>query len=139
MLISKLTIDQIDAVIEILRQDSLRYSDGNYPEKNWISHFITDERCIAIGLTQEGILSAVLIAEKLSFGGCMMWYIAVSPALQGKGLGTKLLHYFETHAKDFGVEWVFLNATSASLDFYKKHGYVTSGFSKVYEHYKDLS
>ena len=138
MQIKKLLLEDLDNVVAILRQDTLRYSDGSYPDAVWISHFLTDERCVSLGLFEDTKLVCILISEKLSFNGGMMWYLAALPENQGKGYGTQLLHYFETHAKSFGIEWVFLNATEASLSFYKKSGYITSEYSKVWEHYKDL-
>jgi N-acetylglutamate synthase-like GNAT family acetyltransferase len=137
--IRKLAVSDLPRTIAVLRQDSLRYSDGNYPEEGWIGHFLTDERCVSLGLFEDDLLRAVLITEKLSLQGCLMWFIAVDPQLQGKGYGSQLLQFFETHAHEYGIEWVFLNATKNSLDFYKKFDYITGENSLVYEHYKDLS
>ena len=138
-MITRLAIQHIDAVLAILRQDTLRYADGNYPEATWISHFLDNDHCVALGLFINEELAAILIAEKLSAGGCMMWYLAARPDMQGKGYGSELLRYFEAHAASFGISWIFLNATAASLSFYNKAGYVTSEHSRVWEHYKDLS
>ena len=137
--ITRLATEYIDAVVDILRQDTLRYADGNYPDAGWISHFLTDDRCVSLGLFTDDVLVAILISEKLSANGCMMWYIAVKPDMQGNRYGSQLLSYFETHAGSFGIHWVFLNATAASLPFYHKAGYITSSHSKVWEHYKDLT
>ena len=131
MQIKKLSLEDLDNVVAILRQDTLRYSDGSYPDAVWISHFLTDERCVSLGLFEDNKLVCILISEKLSFNGSMMWYLAALPPNQGKGYGTQLLHYFETHAKSFGIEWVFLNATEGSLSFYKKSGYITSKFQML--------
>lgn len=64
--------------------------------------------------------------------------IATSIEKQGNGYGSKLLGYFEEYVKSIGIKWIFLNATENSLNFYKKHGFVTSKYSKVYEHVKDF-
>jgi len=137
-MIEKLKIENLDVVLEILKQDMLRYCDGNYPEKNWIGHFITDKNCFAFGLYENDLLISVLLAENLSYNGCILWYIATKVGEQRKGNGGKLLNYFELHVKQLGVEWIFLNATGNSLQFYSKHKFLTSKFSKVYEHIKDL-
>lgn len=136
--IRRLIAGDLQRTIEILRQDSLRYSDGNYPEEGWISHFLTDERCLSLGLFEHSRLQAVLIVEKLSLQGCLMWFIAVDPTKQRNGYGSMLLQYFEQHAHEYEIDWVFLNATKNALDFYKKHEYITGENSVVYEHYKDL-
>lgn len=52
--------------------------------------------------------------------------------------GGSLLEYFENVIKKEGLTWIFLNATEESLNFYKKHNYLTSKHSKVYEHTKDF-
>ncbi len=134
----KLNISDLDKVLEILKQDNLRYCDGNYPERNWVGHFITEERCFAYGFFEDSVLQSVLLAEILSYKGCMLWYLATKPELQGQGLGSELLIDFQRIAKDSQVEWFFLNATKESLPFYAKHGFETSEFSKVYEHYKEI-
>ncbi len=136
--IRRLILDDLTRTIEILHQDPLRYSDGNYPEAGWISHFLTDDRCVSLGLFHNDDMVAVLITEKLSLNGCLMWFIAVDQQKQGSGFGTELLRYFEKHAGDYGIEWVFLNATKNSLDFYRKNEYITGNSAAVYEHYKDL-
>ena len=137
-MIDRLKIEDLDVVLEILKQDVLRYCDGNEPEKNWIGHFITDDNCFAFGLYENNILISILLSEKLSFNGCMLWYIATEINKQGCGYGSKLLNHFEDYAKQIGIEWIFLNATDNSLQFYSKHNFITSKFSKVYEHVKDL-
>ncbi|MBN2746642.1 MAG: GNAT family N-acetyltransferase [Bacteroidales bacterium] len=134
----RLNINDLDNVLEILQQDSLRYCDGNYPERNWVEHFITEEGCFAYGFFEDSVLQSVLLAEKLSYKGCMIWYIATKPSFQGKGHGSRLLLEFQEIAKESQVEWFFLNATKESLSFYAKHGFETSEFSKVYEHYKEI-
>jgi GNAT superfamily N-acetyltransferase len=50
---------------------------------------------------------------------------------QGKKYGSTLLDFFEKHVKNLGIKWIFLNATSNSLEFYKKHNFDTSIFSTV--------
>lgn len=140
IIIEKLKIEDMNDILEILKQDCLRGYNGQYAvsQKNWISHFIDDKNCFAFGLYQKNILISVLLAERLSYDGCILWYIAVKNGEQGKRYGTKLLDFFEKYAKNNSISWIFLNATNNSLDFYKKRKYITSDFSKVYEHVKDL-
>jgi len=138
-MIKQLELGDIDNLLSILKQDSLRSSEGTYPDIKSTLNFITDTECFAFGLYEEGsILVSVLLAERLSYDGCMLWYIATDPAKQGNGYGSKILNYFESHVKEFGIKWIFLNATENSLKFYAKHGFKTSNFSKVYEHNKFL-
>jgi len=138
LMIKKIDKSELNAVLQILQQDSLRYCDGQYPEQGWIGNFLTDDKCFAFGFYVNERLTSVLLSEKLSFKGCMLWYIATCVDAQGNGYGSKLLEYFETYAKKNGVEWIFLNATEDSMKFYKKNRYITSDFSKVFEHFKEL-
>jgi len=136
--IRKVKAEEIDLTLGILCQDNLRYCDGKYPEKERIRNFLTDKNCFAFGLYNDNRLLAVLLSEKLSFQGCMLWYLAVKPEEQFKGYGSALLEWFETYAKDQGINWIFLNATSEALKFYKKHKFITSEYSNVFEHVKKL-
>ena len=96
------------------------------------------ERCFAFGLFEENVLVSVLLSEKLIHKGCILWYIATDPEKRSLGYGGKLLEYFEEVVKSEGLKWIFLNATEDSLNFYKKHGFITSKYSKVYEHVKEF-
>lgn len=139
-MIKKLGIEHLDLVFEILKQDSIRGYNGLFAEteRPWISNFITNPDCFTFGLWYDDKLVSVLISEKLTFGGCIIWYIATDSNKQNLGFGSKLLNYFETYIKEIGIEWVFLNATKNSLKFYSKRNYITSPHSKVYEHVKNL-
>lgn len=140
-MIKKIDISEIDTVLSVLKQDSIRGYNGLFAEteKPWISHFITDgDNCFAFGLYENEELISVLLSEKLSFNGSILWYIATKESKQGLGYGSKLLNYFENELREIGIEWIFLNATANSLAFYNKRNYITSEFSKVYEHVKDL-
>lgn len=78
----------IEKVLEILHQDSLRYSDGDFPGKGWVGDIIESERCFSFGLWDDkNILSSVLLAEKLIHKGCILWYIATSPEKRNLGFG----------------------------------------------------
>lgn len=130
----------LDKVLKILHQDSLRCCDGDYPGPGWVGDIINEkEKCFAFGLFDGGgILNSVLLAERLIHKGCILWYIATDPKKRNLGYGGKLLEYFEDIVKKERIKWVFLNATEDSRNFYKKHGFVTSEFSKVYEHIKEF-
>ncbi len=138
MEIKNLEKKDLDRVIEILHQDSLRYCDGDYPGIGWTSDFIDNEKAFAFGLWENNILNTVLFAEKLVHNGCILWMIATDIQKQGNGYGSELLKYFENYLKQIEIKWIFLNSTENSINFYKKHNYITSSHSKVYEHVKDL-
>ncbi|MBP9765624.1 MAG: GNAT family N-acetyltransferase [Candidatus Pacebacteria bacterium] len=139
MEIRKLEKENLEDTLKILHQDTLRYADGDYPGPGWVGDMIENkERCFAFGLFEENVLVSVLLSEKLIHKGCILWYIATDPEKRSLGYGGKLLEYFEEVVKSEGLKWIFLNATEDSLNFYKKHGFITSKYSKVYEHVKEF-
>lgn len=139
MEIKKLEIENLDQVLKILQQDILRNAYGEYPGSGWVGDVINEkDRCVALGVFEEDILISILLAEKLIHKGCIIWHIATDPNKRSLGYGGKLLEYFEALMKEQGIKWIFLNATEDSRNFYKKHGFVTSEYSKVYEHQKNI-
>jgi GNAT superfamily N-acetyltransferase len=139
MEIQRLQKEHLEDVLKILHQDTLRYADGDYPSHGWVGDLIeSEDKCFAFGLFEENILVSVLLAEKLVHKGCILWYMATDPEKRNLGFGGRLFTFFEELVKKEGLKWIFLNATEDSLNFYKKHGFVTSQYSKVYEHVKDL-
>lgn len=136
MLFEHISIQNIESTLEILRQDMLRNPQGYFHGPEWISKIITDG--YAIGGFIDNKMIVCLLAEELIDSGIMIWFIAVSPDYQGCGYGSDILKYFENFCKKNKKNWIFLNATENSLDFYNKNKYTTSKFSKVYEHLKEF-
>ena len=57
--------------------------------------------------------------------------IAVKNALQGKGIGTKLLAYIENYGMEKGVEYITLNTgfkRTAAHAFYERNGYSSENY-----------
>lgn len=137
-MILKLTIHHLKEILGILQQDALRFCDGEFPSEAKISHYISDSKCLAFGIFENDELKSLIIAEKLSYNGVIVWYLATKSNQQQKGYANSLLDFFESHIKELNLNWIFLNSTSNALNFYKKHGYLTSEYSTVYEHVKYL-
>lgn len=53
----KLKIKELPEVLEILKHENLRYADGSYPEKQWISALIT--KGIAFGAYKKNKLKCI--------------------------------------------------------------------------------
>ena len=58
--------------------------------------------------------------------------MAVSPAMQGHGVGRTLLEYMERDAQSLGYTEIVAEARVSALPFYIKLGYIASG--EIYEH-----
>lgn len=54
-------------------------------------------------------------------------FMAVDPRVQGRGLGSVVLQELEKRARAAGATRIVLNARAAAQDFYKRHGYHTTG------------
>jgi predicted GNAT family N-acyltransferase len=54
-------------------------------------------------------------------------YMAVDPAAQGRGLGSKILQECERRARAVGATSIVLNAREDARRFYLKHGFVVAG------------
>jgi ribosomal protein S18 acetylase RimI-like enzyme len=60
---------------------------------------------------------------------------AVSPFMQGAGIGKQLLKAAEEHAKDVGCAIIYMLVISVRtelIDWYKRHGYVDKGERKPF-------
>jgi GNAT superfamily N-acetyltransferase len=53
--------------------------------------------------------------------------LAVSPPVQGKGIGTQLLQYVADHAADSGATRLLCNARTTAIPFYLKAGFKSVG------------
>ena len=51
----------------------------------------------------------------------------VIPSLQGFGIGSKLVNFFEAQCRESGYAQVELSARETATNFYRKHGYETEG------------
>lgn len=56
-----------------------------------------------------------------------LFQLAVSPALQGQGLGARLVRHLEAELQRRGVRRVHLHARAAVVPFYERLGYATCG------------
>lgn len=59
-------------------------------------------------------------------GQAKMRQVAISPELQGKGVGAALVRYFENFARARGATEVVMDARVSAIGFYEKLGYVTT-------------
>ena len=66
-----------------------------------------------------------------------LWWIAVSPGCQGRGLGSQLLGHAEEAIRRAGGRVLFIETSSQlhyepTRRFYRKHGYEVSGTLRDY-------
>jgi GNAT superfamily N-acetyltransferase len=76
-----------------------------------------------------GVLGfAYLAPEAMTDQSWSLWWVAVQPERQGRGLGMRLLQYAEETARAAGARVMFIDTSSLphyepTRRFYRKHGY----------------
>lgn len=125
MIYKKIDIKDLDNTIEIFKHEQLKYADGTYPEKEWITSFINNG--LAYGVYENNQIKAALVAETLLMDGVSLWLIATRKEDIGKGYGQFLYEEFEKEMKKLGKKWIFLTSPNASEKFYFKNGFETNG------------
>lgn len=147
--ISIATIADIPAVIGLLNS-AYRGEDS---KQGWTTeaHLIagetrTDENSVKEVIEKEGSVLLKYTNEQQQAIGCVnlqqhgnkvyLGMFAVSPQLQGGGIGKKLLHAAEEYTKSVGAAAIYMTVISVRtelVDWYKRHGYVDTGEKKSFE------
>jgi ribosomal protein S18 acetylase RimI-like enzyme len=68
--------------------------------------------------------------------GLYLGMFAVSPLLQGGGIGKQLLKASDEYAKEIGASTIYMSVVSVRkelIDWYKRHGYAETGERKAFE------
>lgn len=58
---------------------------------------------------------------------CRMRYVAIRSDIQGSGIGSKMLAFFEEQARNQGFKSIYCHARDTAISFYAKNGYKTEG------------
>ncbi len=58
---------------------------------------------------------------------CRMRYVAIKNDIQGAGIGSKMLVFFEEQARNQGFKSIYCHARDTAINFYTKNGYKTEG------------
>ena len=116
----------IQEVVGIFHQDSLKYATGDYPEAPWISTLM--DIGYVRGLFDGRKLMAALASEGVSVSGVYLWIIAVDTDHLNQGYGQILYDHFEAEMTKKGKEWIFLTANPRPETFYLRNGFATNGF-----------
>jgi len=87
------------------------------------------EKYLVYKVVENGKIVAVLVIKNMKIR-CVLEDLFVSPKMQGKGIGRKLVEFTEKKAKSLGYTTLFLQRDPHSEDFYKKLGYHTYGYFK---------
>jgi GNAT superfamily N-acetyltransferase len=72
-------------------------------------------------------LIATLMLKPLDGGVTKMRQVAVDPGQQGRGIGTELVAFAETYAREQGCRRLVAHARATALGFYRALGYTEEG------------
>jgi len=106
----------------------------------------TDEGSVKNVIEEAGSVMLKYTDEKGKIIGCVnlqqhdhkiyLGMFAVSPQLQGGGVGKKMLHAAEEFAKQQNCNAIYMTVISVRtelIDWYKRHGYADTGRKKSFE------
>jgi len=117
---------RIVATAQINPPDYKRASDFSYVIHGWLNIYKAgDRKRIDDWLAMD--TAAGQPCHDYQKTGSGIWYVSsltVDPTVQGIGLGTKFIEYFERFVKEKGgKQMVFFTNSQKNLDFYLKRGY----------------
>lgn len=80
-----------------------------------------------VACLDEGKVVGILLLKSLGNGVLKMRQVAVSPGMQGKGTGSRMVRFSEAWAKEQGYTLMELNARKTAVDFYLQLDYQIVG------------
>lgn len=93
---------------------------------------------ILIGCFEEDKIEGCCLLTQAGHKEVRLRQMAVSPVLQGKGIGRVLMNFAENIARDRGYRKISMHARKNAVGFYEKLGYKTVGdefFEVTIPHY----
>lgn len=106
-----------------LRDEVLRKPLGLRLEENEWRH--DKDAIIIAGFEEKKLLATcMLIPHRMQM---QMRQVAVSPALQGKGVGSAMMLFCEEHARTLGLTEIYAHARCTALAYYERNGYIPEG------------
>jgi len=78
---------------------------------------------------KNGTVDGFILGEPLLCDGVKLWMVGVSPKITGRGVGVRLLKYFENQCMNRGFEWINTEGfvDTIPIDKSTKMGYQTNG------------
>ena len=107
-----------------LRQHVLRSPLGLTYAPSQLALDVEDRQFVA--MLDDQLVGGVML-HHISADAAKLRQFAVTPSLQGFGIGSRLLSYFETTTQESGYKEIRLSARETATAFYRKHGYHTEG------------
>ena len=86
-----------------------------------------ESNCFHLGGFDGGRLIAILLLKHVDVSTAKMRQVAVAPDVQGSGIGSELVAYAESFARERGYARMVAHARCTATGFYLRNGYSTSG------------
>jgi ribosomal protein S18 acetylase RimI-like enzyme len=105
----RITLDELEEIIQNKDNTILKYTENNQ------------------------IIGSVLLSNKGN--KLYLGMLAISPELQNKGLGKKLLQEAEVHALNLGLSKIVMTVITIReklIEWYNRHGYVDTGIREPF-------
>jgi ribosomal protein S18 acetylase RimI-like enzyme len=103
--------------------------EGKRTTEEELTETIQDSKNTILKFTEnDQLIGCVLLVEKED--KLYLGMLTVSPELQNSGIGKKLLHQAEIHAKELGLPRIIMTVISVREElvaWYKRNGYVDTG------------
>ncbi|MBF4471563.1 GNAT family N-acetyltransferase [Flavobacterium sp. HJJ] len=100
----RITLDQLNEIFKDKNNTILKFTENNQ------------------------IIGSVLLTDKGD--KLYLGMLAISPELQNKGIGKKILHEAEVHARSLGLSKIVMTVITIReklIEWYNRHGYIDTG------------
>ncbi len=89
--------------------------------------FAHEQDCWHLVAEREGVIVGCVLFHPDEPGGGRLLQMAVDPALQGQGVGSKLVQALEARVRAAGFLTIHLHARDTAIGFYERLGYAIDG------------
>lgn len=106
-----------------VRQAELRTPLGRIYTPEELS--IDAEHILIVGFKGNELVATAILVPKGD--SCKIRQVAVLSSVQRLGIGSRLMAFCETHARDLTFQYIFCHARKHAVPFYEHNGYVSEG------------
>ena len=124
MNIRTVELKDLNKCVELLDLPELTFPSGKAPHLKYVKAYV-DSGLFFVAEENSEVIGCIF-GETLKDHGSMLWYFVVDIKFRSKGIGQKMLSYYEAECKKQNISWVVLYAptiSKKSLEFYEKMGY----------------
>jgi len=125
--VRKANAGDVDVIHHILDMEPFKYNDDLPYNRVWIEQLVCNERCLTLVYENEGEIKGFISGEKMISGAIMLWFCAVKPEYQNKGVGIKLYFGFEKTCRETGVTAILAYGYKTSAEMLERLNFYSNG------------